>query len=140
MSMADTIVCMNQGRIEQQGAPNDLYLHPRTRFVADFMGYSNLLPPAQARELVPVLPPLPPALSQADALLCVRPERIGLGDAACAVSGQVASVGFLGSIQRARVHWNGQELLAETGSAVPLRVGQTVSLAIGADDCSWVRA
>jgi sn-glycerol 3-phosphate transport system ATP-binding protein len=38
MTMADTIVVMNQGRVEQTGAPNDVYRHPATRFVATFIG------------------------------------------------------------------------------------------------------
>jgi sn-glycerol 3-phosphate transport system ATP-binding protein len=38
MTMADTIVVMNQGRVEQTGAPGDVYRHPATRFVATFIG------------------------------------------------------------------------------------------------------
>jgi spermidine/putrescine transport system ATP-binding protein len=44
MTMADWIVVMNGGRIEQLGEPADLYEHPRTPFVANFLGVSNLLP------------------------------------------------------------------------------------------------
>jgi spermidine/putrescine transport system ATP-binding protein len=43
MTMADTIAVMNQGRIEQLGSPAELYEHPRTAFVAGFLGKSNLL-------------------------------------------------------------------------------------------------
>jgi spermidine/putrescine transport system ATP-binding protein len=43
MTMADRIVIMNRGRIEQLGAPSDLYEEPRTAFVAGFLGVSNLL-------------------------------------------------------------------------------------------------
>jgi spermidine/putrescine transport system ATP-binding protein len=43
MTMADRIVIMNHGRIEQEGAPADLYEQPRTGFVASFLGVSNLL-------------------------------------------------------------------------------------------------
>jgi spermidine/putrescine transport system ATP-binding protein len=43
MTMADTIAVMNHGVIEQQGAPAELYEHPRTVFVANFLGQSNLL-------------------------------------------------------------------------------------------------
>src|SRR5262250_469241 len=38
MTLADRVVVMNQGRIEQIGTPHDLYHHPRTRFVAGFIG------------------------------------------------------------------------------------------------------
>ncbi len=43
MTMADTIAVMNEGRIEQLGAPSDLYERPRSAFVAGFLGASNLL-------------------------------------------------------------------------------------------------
>jgi spermidine/putrescine transport system ATP-binding protein len=43
MTMADTIAVMNAGRIEQLGSPAELYEHPRTAFVAGFLGKSNLL-------------------------------------------------------------------------------------------------
>ena len=41
--MSDRIAVMNQGRIEQLGAPEELYERPRTRFVADFLAVRNLL-------------------------------------------------------------------------------------------------
>lgn len=40
--MADTVAVMNKGRIEQMGAPAELYELPRTAFVANFLGQSNL--------------------------------------------------------------------------------------------------
>jgi spermidine/putrescine transport system ATP-binding protein len=43
MTMADQIVIMEGGRIEQQGSPAELYERPRTAFVAAFLGVSNLL-------------------------------------------------------------------------------------------------
>jgi len=48
MTMADRIAVMNEGRIEQLGAPNELYELPRTQFVAGFLGISNLLAGAVA--------------------------------------------------------------------------------------------
>ena len=42
MTMADTVAVMNKGRIEQMGAPEDLYELPKTAFVANFLGQSNL--------------------------------------------------------------------------------------------------
>jgi spermidine/putrescine transport system ATP-binding protein len=41
LSMSDRMAVMNQGRIEQAGTPRELYLKPRTRFVADFLGAMN---------------------------------------------------------------------------------------------------
>ena len=44
MTMADTVAVMNKGRIEQMGSPVDIYDLPRTAFVANFLGQSNLVP------------------------------------------------------------------------------------------------
>lgn len=44
MTMADTVAVMNVGRIEQMGSPTDIYELPRTAFVANFLGQSNLIP------------------------------------------------------------------------------------------------
>jgi len=43
MTMADTIAVMNEGQIEQMGSPADLYDNPKTAYVANFLGQSNLI-------------------------------------------------------------------------------------------------
>lgn len=43
LTMSDRIVVMNKGRIEQDGTPEELYFHPATRFVAEFIGETNLM-------------------------------------------------------------------------------------------------
>ena len=43
MTMADTIAVMNEGKIEQMGSPTELYDNPKTTFVANFLGQSNLI-------------------------------------------------------------------------------------------------
>ncbi len=43
LTMSDRIVVMNAGRVEQSGTPEELYLHPQSRFVAEFIGDTNLL-------------------------------------------------------------------------------------------------
>lgn len=48
MTMADTVAVMNSGRIEQLGHPADIYELPRTVFVANFLGQSNLIQGAPA--------------------------------------------------------------------------------------------
>ncbi len=45
LSMADRVAVFNEGRIAQVGSPSDIYDRPATRFVADFVGSSNVLPP-----------------------------------------------------------------------------------------------
>ena len=43
LTMSDRVLVMNQGRIEQDGTPKELYSHPVSRFVADFIGETNML-------------------------------------------------------------------------------------------------
>lgn len=43
LSMSDRIMILKDGKIQQEGTPEDLYQHPRTAFVADFLGKSNFL-------------------------------------------------------------------------------------------------
>jgi ABC-type Fe3+/spermidine/putrescine transport system ATPase subunit len=43
-TIADRVVLLRDGRVEQIGKPQDIYLHPSSRFVAEFLGLSNLIP------------------------------------------------------------------------------------------------
>jgi ABC-type Fe3+/spermidine/putrescine transport system ATPase subunit len=43
-TIADRVVLLNKGKIEQIGLPQEIYSHPSSRFVAEFLGLSNLLP------------------------------------------------------------------------------------------------
>ena len=49
LSMADRVAVFNEGRIVQVGSPEDVYERPRTRFVADFVGGSNVIEPETTR-------------------------------------------------------------------------------------------
>ncbi|MBN1680931.1 MAG: ABC transporter ATP-binding protein [Anaerolineae bacterium] len=44
MALSDRVVVMNEGKIAQLGAPEEIYRHPQSRFVADFIGRANFLP------------------------------------------------------------------------------------------------
>jgi spermidine/putrescine transport system ATP-binding protein len=86
LAMSDRIAVMSEGRVLQVGEPREIYNNPESRFVADFIGESNLLPGA--------------ALGRNDAIMVsIRPERITLSPAALGrgrVKGTVTSVTFLG--------------------------------------------
>ena len=49
--MADRVAVFNEGRIVQVGEPEEIYERPRTRFVADFVGGSNVIEPALAADV-----------------------------------------------------------------------------------------
>lgn len=44
LSMSDTVVVLNEGKIQQIGSPQDIYNEPKNRFVANFIGESNIIP------------------------------------------------------------------------------------------------
>ncbi|MBI1925949.1 ABC transporter ATP-binding protein, partial [Candidatus Poribacteria bacterium] len=50
MSISDQVIVMNKGRIEQIGTPAEIYTHPKTRFVANFIGEANFIE-AEVREV-----------------------------------------------------------------------------------------
>ena len=79
MLMADRIALLRQGRVEQLGTPEDLYLRPASRFVATFLGEVNALP-ALVRDGVAQSPlgPHPAALPDGPAELLLRPEGLRL--------------------------------------------------------------
>ncbi len=92
LSMADRVAILDRGRLEQIGAPRDVYRRPASRFVASFIGETNLLSARVARgdgdraELVTPLGPLTSTTLPAEPLaagdevtLSIRPESIVLG-------------------------------------------------------------
>jgi spermidine/putrescine transport system ATP-binding protein len=105
MTMADQIVVMNNGRIEQAGTPTDLYEEPVTAFVASFLGVSNLLAgtvvgPDRVR-LVDGTEVAVPASTLAgrtgDAAIGIRPEKIRLGGSSPNVlHGTVSESAYIG--------------------------------------------
>jgi spermidine/putrescine transport system ATP-binding protein len=94
LTMSDRLAVMNGGRIEQLGAPRDLYERPATRFVADFLGTSNILSGRLERDgerwgLGGLSPGERVLIDRADGLVAgqevevvVRPEKMALADAA----------------------------------------------------------
>jgi putative spermidine/putrescine transport system ATP-binding protein len=85
MTIADRIVVMNAGRIEQAGTSVDIYDAPQTRFVADFIGIANLIPGrvsnnrfVSARGLDLPLPTGPVPGGHGEIVLSIRPEKIDM--------------------------------------------------------------
>ncbi len=151
MTMADTVAVMNEGRIEQMGAPEELYEAPATTFVANFLGQSNLVSGkvegadgavlrldvhgariAAGKDRARV--------TDGDVWVGVRPEKVQLSDPGedlrdghnVLVDGQVSDVSFVGVSTQylVRMGW-GQELTAfeqNTGARRRFRVGDKVDL------------
>jgi spermidine/putrescine transport system ATP-binding protein len=105
MTMADMIAVMNQGRIEQLGPPDELYEHPKTAFVAGFLGVSNLLagtasgPSQITLDGGTAVKVSPEALNGRTGRVAVgiRPEKIRIGtDAPNALQGKVFERAYVG--------------------------------------------
>ena len=139
MELADTVLCMNAGRIEQAGAPRELYLRPRTRFVAQFVGASNLLHTAWIRAAFPdQLVTRPPGEDTVfDA--CIRPEDLLL-TADAGSDARVTAARFLGGQVRLSVDWRGQTLTVDQHRDGAFAPGDAVAVAVRDGRCIWVRA
>jgi putative spermidine/putrescine transport system ATP-binding protein len=108
VSIADRMVVMNGGRVEQVGSPEDVYEHPRSRFVAEFIGVSNVLSgevesPGQFRTQGGVLLRFGnDQMANGGTSLVVRPEKIEIGDKRDgnlnSLEGLIESVTYLGSL------------------------------------------
>jgi spermidine/putrescine transport system ATP-binding protein len=151
MTMADTVAVMNAGVIEQMGAPTELYENPRSTFVANFLGQSNLIEgtiTGRDADLVtvdmhgiPVSVPAGRAHAPGDkGWVGIRPEKVLIGDVGEALDapghtipgGVVSDVSFVGVSTQylVRMPW-GQELQVfsqNTGRTRIFAVGDKVEL------------
>jgi iron(III) transport system ATP-binding protein len=134
LTLADRVVCMNQGRIEQAGTPVELYLRPVTRFVADFMGISNLIAPALLQEHRPGWLAGCPSPSH---MLCVRPEKLRI---AAGHDGTVTGITYLGNLTRLKLDTNVGPLIAEIPGRADYAIGAAVSINVEPADYAWVKA
>ena len=123
LSMADRVAVFSRGKIVQVGTPEEIYDRPATRFVADFVGSSNVLPPD-----------LSARLGGPAAWASLRPEAIRLTETAPRARGRVTGLRYLGLGTRLAVDVGGTELVAlvPAGTALPAE-GAEVGLTWAAD-------
>ncbi len=137
LMLSDRIICMNHGHIEQIGTPEDLYLRPATRYVADFMGVSNLIETPRMRETLPQLLAHRPNGEDDAFVACVRPEQIALSPDP-AGNASVKHINFLGNLCRVEIESPVGSLIVETHGHLNFTTGQQVSFDILPENCSWV--
>ncbi|WP_246210637.1 ABC transporter ATP-binding protein [Nocardioides piscis] len=154
MTMADTVAVMNAGVIEQLGSPVELYERPRTTFVANFLGQSNLLRGTVhgsdatsvgievegARLHAPRDADTAQGADVGEVWVGIRPEKIYLAaggddtgdDSNTLRDGAVVDVSFIGVSTQylVRMPWGQQLTVFEqnTGARDRFRVGDTVDL------------
>src|SRR6202158_3973247 len=154
MTLADRVVVMNNGRIEQVGTPHDLYHHPKTRFVAGFIGSPamNLMPcrleqsGARLRGRVPDTISLPVPASHApryrsaagrELVLGLRPEHLTEPrrdrETGCEFAVTLDVVEPLGMETMVFFTINGQEICARVDPAAARGPGEQMQLAANVD-------
>ena len=149
MTMADTIAVMNEGKIEQMGSPADLYDNPRTSFVANFLGQSNLIKGSivdasgdnKVVDIFGAKIALPAARNHAhdsSVLLGIRPEKIRIQPAGTSMNGNILAGGVISDASyigvstqyQVEMPW-GQELMVfeqNDDGTPPLAKGDAVTI------------
>tara|TARA_Y100000385_G_C13105526_1_gene647421 strand:- start:3243 stop:4232 length:990 start_codon:yes stop_codon:yes gene_type:complete len=128
LSMADRVAVFNNGKVQQVDSPLVLYDSPKTPFVADFVGSSNVLPVEMVQRLIGVAK-----------LASLRPENIRLAEDG--LVGTVESQAFLGAATRLEVAVDGARIsvLLPKGAELP-NDGSEVHLAWDADALNLLEA
>ncbi|MBL8290099.1 MAG: ABC transporter ATP-binding protein [Rubrivivax sp.] len=132
MSMADQVVLLNAGRIEQNAAPRELYARPASTFAARFIGTPamNLLELAEGRIAGSPVRPLA-ATNGAAVHLGLRPETVRLGGP---VAATVAAIEYLGADLVLRCTVGSETLTVRAEGDVDLAPGAAVQLGWQAQD------
>jgi spermidine/putrescine ABC transporter ATP-binding subunit len=141
MVMSDRIVIMDDGRISQVGPPTELYDHPATPYVANFIGTSNMVE-AKVTEVTDdtIVTRFGDALIRvaargsaprvgASVMLCIRPERMRLianGDAAPDGHNRLTAV-----VREHFFHGNSVQIVLDAGGDKPLVIHQQLEAAFG---------
>ncbi len=126
MSLSDQIIIMNKGHIEQVGTPHEIYRHPRSRFVADFIGNANFLEaevcevPANGEsikvrlveEVFEVRYDGEPVRPGDKVQVVLRPESIRVGDEGD-IEAEVVNSTYMGNVQEYVVRVRDHELDTE---------------------------
>jgi multiple sugar transport system ATP-binding protein len=153
MTLADRIVVMRDGRIEQSGTPGDLFNHPINMFVASFIGSPSMnMVPARLqieggkRRLMAAtglsidLPPevAPSQQSARDVIFGIRPDDIAPADAATAVEarqhGKVVVTEPMGAETYFVVDCGGHEFVAKALGRQVIQPGADIELVFGVGD------
>lgn len=118
LSMADRVAVFNEGKVQQVGTPEDIYKRPRSRFVADFVGSSNVLAPDFVNSIL-----------GERCWASLRPEAIHVmraGDSVSRMTGTIISRSYLGPVVRLLIDLNGVSLHAAVPSSedVPAEGGR----------------
>lgn len=139
MSMADRIIVMNHGVIEQIGTPQEIYDRPRTMFVADFIGspamsflrFEGAVEAGQSSITIDgaaiEVPALHESCAHGSLALGVRPEQVRFSDAS-ALRGEVFGTEYLGTTQVVTVETGHGQIRARLPSDQRVEPGENVGI------------
>ncbi|MDR7461423.1 MAG: ABC transporter ATP-binding protein [Armatimonadota bacterium] len=140
LALSDRIAVMNAGRVLQLGTPEEVYLRPRNRFVAEFVGLANFVEgqwvgPGRVQAGRLELQVDDGGSSGRKVLLAVRPEEIRVrsgppAGSPNALRGRVRSITFLGSVRRCTVETDGLQWVVDVQPDVRLQTAQEVYLEV----------
>ena len=126
LSMADRVAVFNAGNIVQEGTPHEIYNRPKTRFVADFVGSSNV-----------IAPEVMASIGGEARWASLRPEAIRLGDNG--PEARVAVANFIGASTRLAVDLGATRLHVSVPAGQPVpQAGETVRLAFSPSDVHYM--
>ncbi|WP_394182531.1 ABC transporter ATP-binding protein [Marinomonas posidonica] len=149
MTLADRVVILNAGQIEQVGTPLELYRQPNSRFVAEFIGTPkmNLIPLDQAVKqdsaveltLLGKSIAFPTSRLTGDlsnqTIMGIRPEHMHLVDQEADLTGKVELVEHLGSEAYAHILLSsGQTIIVKASARIDLADGQQVHIQLEVDE------
>ena len=144
LSLADGLVVLRDGRIEQMGAPKQVYQQPRNSFVADFMGETNFikgtvkLSSATGCDIETAAGMLHSSCANADVgahvMLSIRPESLQIADGTNYIRGVCKSSLYLGEMSQHQIETPaGIVKVFELDPRETTRVGQQLSLRVQPD-------
>jgi ABC-type Fe3+/spermidine/putrescine transport system ATPase subunit len=147
ISVSDRVVVLNDGKKEQEGTPRDVYRHPRTRFVAEFVGESTRFDGVVEEDGDIRLGDNAKIRVNGrgegrpgdEASVYVRPENVGITDEAVhdnAFTGDIVDVTEMGSHAEARVRTQAGEVLTKVDGFSEVTEGDEV--VVGFDDSDAV--
>jgi iron(III) transport system ATP-binding protein len=138
MVIADRVAVMNHGRLEQVAPPEEVYERPTTRFVASFIGRTNVLLYDPSR-LEVAHPPLTPGAH----VVCIRPHEVMLekpADGRCnRLVGRVLRSAYLGEVRDYEVELDsGERLRVVTPPSLRRDLGERVEVFLPVEHCRVV--
>ncbi len=132
LSFSDRLAVMRSGQLDQVGTPEDVYYHPRTLFVAQFLGRTNLLlsQAAGTEADTPLGRVTLNRSAEGTVLVSLRPEHLTITapETADGPMGTIVGRAFKGHDITYRVSCNGTEYLVHTDNRVSFQPGDTVAL------------